>query len=368
MESLDNNGTNITEVDTDHAKIGLNVAKFIEDDKHLETAELEKNCSIPIKEEICEMLVKTKEECDTEENVPGLFIKTELDDTKEILRFDESGNLLNVDCKITNKDAVVIESNNELFGQEQHHACEYCNKTFSKKKNLNEHVKIHSSEVFPCNICGKEFNVKSNLRKHEKSHLESKDFQCVDCGKLYRSERNLKEHVTIVHLKSNYIFPCHLCDKEFNKKSILNGHLKCHLGIKDFQCVDCGKMFRKKPSLQQHVAIAHLGQRAFQCQECGKSFTRITSLKVHKLIHTNENPHKCEFCNQGYKEKRNLMKHIEKQHPNEVTSNTEQVNNCASENSNSEPSAEDDDKMNLMHTDQQHSNETTHGTEQLNVY
>merc|ERR1719427_1984675 len=93
-------------------------------------------------------------------------------------------------------------------------------------------------------------------------------------------------------------------------------------------------MFSHKPSLQQHVAIAHLGQRAFQCQECGKSFTRITSLKVHKLIHTNENPHKCEFCNQGYKEKRNLMKHIEKQRPNEVTSNTEQVNNCASENSN----------------------------------
>ena len=44
------------------------------------------------------------------------------------------------------------------------------------------------------------------------------------------------------------------------------------------------------------------------------------------------------------------MKHIEKQHPNEGTSNTEQVNNCA--NDNSEPSIEDDDNRNLMHAEQ----------------
>jgi KRAB domain-containing zinc finger protein len=88
---------------------------------------------------------------------------------------------------------------------------------------------------------------------------------------------------------------------------------------------NCGKQFRNKPILKQPVAITHLGQREFQCQECGKSFTRVSTLKVHKLTHNNEIPYRCEFCSQGYKEKRNLMKHTERQHPNAFTYNKEQM-------------------------------------------
>jgi len=118
---------------------------------------------------------------------------------------------------------------------------------------------------------------------------------------------------------------CTECGKVFYTKANLQRHLKAHLGIKDFQCVDCGKQYSSERSLQQHVAIVHHGQRGFECQECGKSFTRVTSLRVHRLTHTNETPYRCEFCPQGYKEKRNLLKHIERQHSTESTYSSDQM-------------------------------------------
>jgi hypothetical protein len=113
------------------------------------------------------------------------------------------------------------------------------------------------------------------------------------------------------------------------------------MGIKEFQCVDCGNQFRNKPSLKQPVAITHLGQEEFQCQECGKSITRVSSLKVPNLTHTNEIPYRCEFCIQGIKEKRNLIKHIEKQHPNAFIYNIEQMKSNST-NEHTRPSAETD--------------------------
>ena len=100
----------------------------------------------------------------------------------------------------------------------------------------------------------------------------------------------------------------------FNCKSNLKRHLKSHLGIKDNKCDQCGKLYSSDRSLQQHITRVHLGQREFECELCEKTFTRIASLKVNNLTHTNEVPFKCEYCPQGYKEKRNLMKHIERQH------------------------------------------------------
>ena len=48
-------------------------------------------------EETDEILVNTKEEEDTKEIMSDLFINTELEVTKDILRFDENGILLKVE-------------------------------------------------------------------------------------------------------------------------------------------------------------------------------------------------------------------------------------------------------------------------------
>ena len=294
MESLDNNAASIAEVDTIDSKICLNDAKFIEDEKH-ETAELEKNCSIPIKEEIYEMLVKTKEESDTEEDVPGLFIKTELDDTKEILRFDESGILLNVDCKIIKKEADVIESNNVLFGQEQQNvneknfACEYCNKKFSKKKHRNEHVKfLHENEKeFACQFCKKQFARKNRLVIHERIHTGEKPYQCEECEKGFIDKRELKRHTDYAHsLEKKFV--CDECGKDLTRASHLKYHKMAVHGIGDtsssFVCPHCSKVFHRQDQLSQHVKTH--SSELFPCNICGKEFNVKVNMRRHIKSHS----------------------------------------------------------------------------------
>ena len=82
-----------------------------------------------------------------------------------------------------------------------------------------------------------------------------------------------------------------------------------------------------------HISVIHLGEKNFPCKECGKQFGRYTTLRVHMLSHTGERPFQvckilhdgkiidpqylqCDFCDAGFKEKRNLQNHISKSHPN----------------------------------------------------
>ena len=66
--------------------------------------------------------------------------------------------------------------------------CEICTKTFSKRKNLKKHQKIHKSEkTFECELCTKTFSKRKNLKAHQKIHSGGKPFECEICKKIGRA-------------------------------------------------------------------------------------------------------------------------------------------------------------------------------------
>ena len=183
------------------------------------------------------------------------------------------------------------------------HMCQYCGKNFARLQNRKRHeVKMHKDvkvkkEELPCTHCGVIYQVKGHLLRHIKNnHNESSQSDtkvnplvCIQCGRRYVKMKQLKDHMRV--------------------------HSKTYLEAKSM-CNICGKEFRSNVSLKSHVDIIHNGRRDYPCDRCGKLFTRYNTLKTHRKIHDDIKQFECIFCNSSYREKRNLVNHIQKNHPN----------------------------------------------------
>merc|ERR1712226_672760 len=83
---------------------------------------------------------------------------------------------------------------------------------------------------------------------------------------------------------------------------------------KKFKCDICEKSYTSKQILAKHVDVFHKGLKNHCCDQCGKAFGRLATLRVHMLRHTGKCPFKCIYCELGFKEKRNMLKHIDRLH------------------------------------------------------
>jgi len=85
-----------------------------------------------------------------------------------------------------------------------------------------------------------------------------------------------------------------------------------------FACDKCGLTFKKEHLLLAHVRVDHEGKQPYLCSfpNCEKGFSRPSDLRKHRLVHTGEKPHKCEYCDSSFISSSNLNKH-RRQHTGE---------------------------------------------------
>lgn len=86
-------------------------------------------------------------------------------------------------------------------------ACNICQLTFTKSYSLFRHMFLHSGErPFQCTVCDKGFIQKTDLQRHETTHTGGKDFICQfpGCLKAFSTKKNLTNHL-LVHSNAR---PC----------------------------------------------------------------------------------------------------------------------------------------------------------------
>nr|XP_035942193.1 PR domain zinc finger protein 10 isoform X3 [Halichoerus grypus] len=96
-------------------------------------------------------------------------------------------------------------------------------------------------------------------------------FKCLQCGKAFREKDKLDQHLRFHGREGNCPLTCDLCNKGFISSASLESHMKLHSDQKTYSCIFCPESFDRLDLLKDHVAI-HINDGCFTCPTCKKRF------------------------------------------------------------------------------------------------
>ncbi|KAM7347363.1 transcription factor grauzone-like [Cochliomyia hominivorax] len=188
--------------------------------------------------------------------------------------------------------------------------CDICNETFSNYDSLNFHFKNKHNIKCYVKCCERKFNRRCDLVGHIRVHVNPETHKCDICGKLSATKYNLKLHKKFVHERDKQ-FECKQCHKTFAQNSNLERHLLTHVtGSKDFKCEECGRAYVLEVQLKSHIKLVHSDNRI--CDQCGKTLPSLGALKTHVKEHHEiiEKPtYPCDECGTILGSRVSLKKH-----------------------------------------------------------
>ena len=122
---------------------------------------------------------------------------------------------------------------------------------------------------------------------YECDKLENNPEVLSCCGKIFKSKGSLTNHIRIAHTKDAR-YACRYCDSKFLHWNVRHSHeTLVHERKRQFVCIFCDRKFYRKDKMQIHIKRHHLKEFKFECNLCDKKFVINRELKQHLQVHAN---------------------------------------------------------------------------------
>ncbi|CAL4142308.1 unnamed protein product, partial [Meganyctiphanes norvegica] len=203
----------------------------------------------------------------------------------------------------------------KIFSSLQRHIkSKHKGKTVNKTTNDNiqyEEKSLVRHETFDCQYCNMKFRYQNSLKKHIRKYHQNNMVDseivknvCNICGKKYSNEKATKMHIKRHHYESNIIYECNICYKVFKLKKSLKLHKK-HI----------------HPDLYSE-AQSHVDQKLHNGTDEEKHGIEVIVVKSNEpelitIVIENDKsyvidtePIKCQECDQIFKTKLTLKRHM----------------------------------------------------------
>lgn len=167
---------------------------------------------------------------------------------------------------------------------DQHdYRCFICEQVFDLISAKDHHVKKDHTAAKVCRVCNKRKQTPISLETHLRCHLIGYRFLCSSCGKCFRYKNLLENHLKVEHY-NEVKFACDLCKYETKFKINLERHVKSvHMKIKNFKCHHCSDHeYTTQVGLNLHHYRVHNFPAPITCPDCRQGFTFESELRVHK--------------------------------------------------------------------------------------
>ncbi|XP_045455087.1 RE1-silencing transcription factor A-like [Melitaea cinxia] len=197
--------------------------------------------------------------------------------------------------------------------------CDECNCTYPLQQLLDLHKRQkHRVRTVECDQCDAKFFSKYDLAAHQLRHTDEMPFQCIACGKKFKRLILLKRHEKHIHSDLPQQV-CPNCPASFLSIEELEAHQKRHIRVqRPYDCSICGKKFHEKSTLQRHKDVVHNKTPTFCCEYCPERFVSIAKLARHVRSHAGDRPYPCKFCDKCFTKSHHYTRHLRLKHRDTV--------------------------------------------------
>ncbi|XP_049587132.1 zinc finger protein 184 isoform X2 [Syngnathus scovelli] len=180
--------------------------------------------------------------------------------------------------------------------------CAICNRTYKFMSQYIIHQRVHTGErPFECPECKKGFSKKSNLNLHLKTHIKNTLTKETPHGKNFSGDQYFS-HTTTHTTGAEQDISKFTGDKETVGNALASEKNESKL------CQYCGKSFKFQSALVRHERV-HTREKPYKCDICGKAFGQSYFLRVHELTHWPVKRYNCTACKKSFSHYSNAKNH-----------------------------------------------------------